>query len=176
MDEILGAAVSGIGAGPLGAITGLLGGLASKVFGWLEAGRKIELARVNNEHQLALVNAENDHDRKMAEMKFADRAAERESEERIVATQADAANMQASYRHDASYGTVYRWAATVLRLVRPVLTIMLIYMYYRIFIMVEQAGRIEDATAMVNGVIYATTTAVAWWFADRGPQGNNLRR
>lgn len=175
MDEIIGGIVSGAGAGPLGLISGLLGGFVSKLFGWLEVGRKIQLAEINNKHQLQMAKMDSEHELAMADKRLQSQLSQQESEERITSTNAASANLSSSYRHDTGYGEVYKWAATALRLVRPLLTVMLIWMTWEVFKMVEQAGRLEDVSRMVDGVLYTTTAAISWWFADRGASGNPFK-
>jgi hypothetical protein len=150
MDTILSAVLGG-GTGLLGSIFGkLAGGIAD----YFATKQKIELAGIQNGHELELL------DRQIAGKK-----AETEAEVAIVASKAAGAARMASYEHDASYGRPYRWVVSALRMVRPSLTVALIggaiYVY---------AGLSGDGRADIgNQIVYMAGMAVAWWFGDRGP-------
>lgn len=135
-----------------GGATGILGTVVGKVAGYFEKKQELEMARENNKHELAL-----------QEMQISARAQELESEAAIAEMANASAMRTASYEHDASYGKPYRWVVTLLRLVRPILTIMLIVLTAILFFNLSEEGQDEIASQ----VIFLTGMAISWWFGDR---------
>ena len=92
------------------------------------------------------------------------RSEELESELGIVEAQAAGDAKTASYAHDISAGVSYPWVAAILRLVRPLLTFALIGLMLFIYIRISDLAQQE---AIIQSVIYMSSTAVLWWFGDR---------
>ena len=135
-----------------GGATGILGTLVGKVAGYFEKKQELELMKESYKHELAL-----------QELNMSARAQELESEAAIAEMNNAAAMRSASYEHDASYGKPYRWVITLLRLVRPILTIMLIILTCILFFQLSESGQDEIASQ----VIFLTGMAISWWFGDR---------
>lgn len=148
-----------------GGATGLLGTLFSRVFDHYEKGaeRKFVLQKYKLDAEL--------------------RARESESEERIAEINSASAMMTASYAHDTGTGTASQWVVDVLRLVRPVLTLLLwilvAFIWFSIADDIQTAPGlpwlIEKASALreqiVGSVIYCATAGTLWWFGTP-----NMRR
>jgi len=139
----------------LGGGTGIIGSVVGRVFGWLETREK----RKNMEMEFA-------HELSMTEAQGRIRADELEAESKIVEQKVAGDMRTASSRHDMSAGQPYRWVISVLRLVRPVLTLMLIAITAAIVLSFPAATAFDIA----NQVVYLTSMAIAWWFGDRAPQ------
>lgn len=135
-----------------GGATGILGTLVGKVAGYFEKKQELEIMKESYKHELAL-----------QELNISARAQELESEAAIAEMNNAASMRSASYEHDASYGKPYRWVITLLRLVRPMLTIMLIILTGVLFFQLSEAGQDEIASQ----VIFLTGMAISWWFGDR---------
>ena len=132
-----------------GGVSGLLGTAVTKYFGYLEAKQKQEERKEERKHELSLLD-------KQAEL----RAQEAESEQQIAAWDAFAQ----SYNHDASTGKGSQWVINILRLVRPVLTLILLGLTGLIYFNLDDT---ELQGVIVHGVVYTSTTAVLWWFGSR---------
>ena len=135
-----------------GGATGILGTVVGKVAGYFEAKQKLELTREEFKQELAL-----------QELNIQARAAEMENEQVIAEAATFATTRQASYDHDNQYGTPYRCVITLLRLIRPLLTLSLIVLTGILFFQLSAEGQDEIAAQ----VIFLTGMAVSWWFGDR---------
>ncbi len=146
-----------IGAALFGSTTGLLGSVISKA---LEIWRYKEEAKAR---QMTY-----DHEARLLEMQMRDRAAERESEEAITNTVADESVRVASYKHDTNNGETSPWVNNILRLVRPVLTVLMILMPFYVVATFEELSRVD----LAGQVIAITSMCFAWWFGDRSKRIN----
>ena len=138
-----------------GGATGLFGSIVGKVFGWLETREKRKNMALEFTHELAILEAQGRI-----------HADELEAESVIVQNKVAGAVRKESYRHDISSGTTYMWVSSVLRRVRPTLTVMLIGLTASIVWTWESTMVIEIA----NQCVYLTGMSIAWWFGDRAPQ------
>ncbi len=139
----------------LGGTTGLLGSVVGKVFGWLETREKRKNMEMEFAHELSVLEAQGRI-----------RADELEAESLIVQNKVAGDIRTASYKHDMGAGSTYVWVASALRLVRPVLTVMLIGITASIVCTLPDPLAIDVA----NQVVYLCGMAIAWWFGDRAPQ------
>lgn len=143
-----------------GPATGLLGSLI---------GAGVQL--LEHRQRLAELDAQHRHELELQRLNVAARGQELEQEALIAQSAAHAQAMAASYRHDASAGPVYRWVASALRLVRPLLTVGLIGLVGGMYFV----GLPDDVTLdgrsirehITLTVLYMAEVAVTWWFADR---------
>ena len=136
-----------------GGATGLLGLVASAGIRILEARERrrtleLELAHAERLHllQMEAKNAEWENERLIAELTMS----------RDLRT--------ASYDHDRSYGRASLWVVNILRLVRPMLTLLLIGLTGLVFFELYSD---EDRRRIVAMLVYATTAAIIWWFGSR---------
>ena len=136
-----------------GGATGLLGLVASAGIRILEAREKRRTL------ELALAHAERLH---LLQMEA--KNAEWENE-RLIAELTTARDLRtASYDHDRSYGRCSQWVTNILRLVRPMLTLLLIGLTGFVFFALYSD---EDRRRIVEMLVYATTAAIIWWFGSR---------
>jgi len=158
--DIMGTVMSGLFGGGVG----LLGTLIGRVFGFLEVREQNKLAVLNNQHELSLLD-------KQASMQ----KAEMESEYMIASMETESAMRTASYSHDASYGAVPPAIASILRLVRPVLTLGLLGVFIWIFYKMDQFGHATAMEKLADDVSFLTSAAIFWWFGarDRGNKTKN---
>jgi len=138
-----------------GPLVGLFGSVVSGFVGYFEKKQQIEMEKVRFAHETNLL-----------QLNIAARGEEMENERMMASMQADSANLIASYQHDAfsGAGKPYRWVASVLRLVRPALTVGLIALVAYL-IAADIAGIEMQAVAMK--ILFLAEVAVSWWFADR---------
>jgi hypothetical protein len=144
-----------------GGATGLLGTLFSRVFDFVDKAqeRKFILEKYQLDAQI--------------------RAKEAESQEKIAETKGFVDMLTASYLHDTSFGQGSQWVINILRLVRPIITIMLWvlvgYIWYSIMQDIKQANglpwlaekSLELKMQIVGTVLYCATAATLWWFGTR---------
>jgi len=142
-----------IGSVLTGGATGLIGSILSKGIGLFEAYQERKNMQLEFEHELALLD-------RQAKLK----AQETENALAIANAETAASLREASYRHDTRTGRPHNWVIDTLRLIRPVLTILLIGLTWFIY------STIADATVQMEitaSILYMTASAVTWWFGDR---------
>ena len=143
-----------------GGLFGLVGTALGRVAGFFERRQQHQQEQAQWSHELAL-----------HELTMRARAQESEQELALAAQAGSWAGLEASILADASVGEASRWVVNVLRLVRPVLTLLLWLLTGWIFA-VTQDGTVVEAC------VFAATAATLWWFGDRAPRdpGTTARR
>lgn len=143
-------------------IEAILGVVAGGMGSWISKGIGLFEKRQEFEHEL-----------KLLEMQMQAAQAETENELAIAQEESYSGMRQASYQHDVATQNVSLWVRNVLRLVRPVLTLLLILLVWAIWLTVAQ----DDAgmrRQIVDGVLFMASAAMAWWFGDRAPHTKKL--
>lgn len=163
-----------------GGVTGLFGAVFTNIFDYLK--RK-------QEHKQNLELKKLDIEMMDKEWQYRDREADREADVRMVESEDDL--RAASYANDAAtYSNSFKvtkvWNKTLLVLVdvirgiiRPALTVMLIWMVWDIMVDVEAiiskagvSGITADKAAdiyyyVIKRIIFITEMCVTWWFGTR---------
>ena len=139
-----------------GGATGLIGSLLSKGIGSFEASQRRKDKALEYEQELKLLD-------KQAAL----RTAETENELAIANAETAASLREASYAHDNSLGKPHRWVVDVLRLVRPVLTALLLVLVGGIYFTTDDFAM---KAGVIDSVLFMTSSAVTWWFGDRSLQ------
>lgn len=103
------------------------------------------------------------HEYKLHELNMQARAQETEMELALAAQAGSWAGLEASIQADAAIGQASLWVINILRLVRPVLTLLLWLITGWIF------SRTQNG-AIVEAAVFAATAATLWWFGDRAPK------
>ena len=103
------------------------------------------------------------HEYKLHELNMQARAQETEMELALAAQAGSWAGLEASIAADAQIGQASLWVVNILRLVRPVLTLLLWLITAWIF------SRTQNG-AIVEAAVFAATAATLWWFGDRAPK------
>jgi hypothetical protein len=164
--DFLGDILSLGGAALTGGMTGLIGVGLKALFGWLGEREKARQQKIQNDHELALL------DRQLAA-----RGQELESERQIAAE----GTRQASYDYANVRQEVYKWVASLVTLMRPAITLYLLIVTTIIAfeLMGGKAIPYVDAKTILKEystmLVYLTSTAVTWWFGDRPPQAARPR-
>ena len=127
--------------------TGLIGSIAGRVANFFEAKQKLKEKQLDYEHELKLHN-----------LNAQERSADRESEERMLESVEEVKAMGISMQHDTSYGDSW------LRWVRPSLTVLLMILTTIVYMTIPDDVTKSDISLQI---IYLTSVAVSWWFADR---------
>ena len=143
----------------LGPVTGLAGSLLGAGVKWLE-----------HRQRMAELDRQQAHELRLQKLNIEARGQELEQEALIAQTQAHADAMAASYRHDASAGQTYPWVASILRLMRPLFTLLLIGLAGAIYFAALPGDEVEGRPLREHvalTVLYLAEVAVTWWFADR---------
>ena len=138
-----------------GGIFGLVGTALGRVAGFFERRQIHAQEQAQWSHELALHR-----------LNMEARAQETEQELALAAQAGSWAGLEASIMADASIGKASRWVINILRLVRPVLTLLLWLLTGWIFA-ITQDGSIVEAC------VFAATAATLWWFGDRAPRGES---
>mgnify|MGYP003651062013 FL=1 len=136
-----------------GGATGILGSVLGKVFNFADVF--IEEKRAKGEHERTI---------EMHRLQSELRADELESELAIVQEQSAGAAQVASYAMMTGVEVPYPWVAAILRLMRPLLTVMLVGIVWYIYAASDDLAQQET---IIQSVIYMSSTAVLWWFGDR---------
>ena len=137
-----------------GGATGIFGSLIGTVGRFLEKKQKLKEMTLQFDQEF-----------KLQELQITSRKEELESEKAIAEMESLAEMKSASYAHDASYGPTTVVISSMLRFVRPVLTLLLLGFTGYIFWQVRENPTIVHELS--NQMMFLTTTAVAWWFGDR---------
>lgn len=142
--------------GGAGGLSGILGSAFGQLFSWLERKQQMKLKQLEYDHELRLLD-------RQSELRMAER--EQENEQALAMAEQDSFTQlrAATYEHDTNIGQAAQWVINILRLVRPVLTVLLIGGA------LWAVSRLGEAAAQdaANQLIYLATTAVSWWFMDR---------
>lgn len=149
------------GAAVTGGLTGVIGFGIKGLLAWLGAREERTRLKMQQDHELALL------DRQLQA-----RAAETEHEREIAAEE----TRQASYSFANVAQPVWKWAASIISLMRPAITLYLLIattalawavMFGKPLPYVDSPAIVKE---IVTTVVYLTATAVTWWFGDRPPQ------
>jgi hypothetical protein len=143
-----------------GSLLGLLGSVFSKSISLVENWQKAKIKQIDYQHELAILDRQT-----------LIRKEELESEERIAMYSAEAKIRQASYVHDSKLGQASQDIINVLRLVRPVLTVLLLLIVFCVWAFSGD----EDYTvraSIIENILFASNVAIAWWFGDRSLNKN----
>lgn len=136
----------------------LIGGSGSALSKWIGIKEK----KLSFEHEI-----------KLLQMQIKAQQSETENELAITQEEGFAAIREASYGHDMATGNTSRWVNNILRLVRPILTIMLISLVWVIWKTVAKDNS-SLQNQIIDGVLFMSSAALAWWFGDRSPHSKKL--
>lgn len=139
----------------VGALVGGSGSALSKWFG-------IREKKLSFEHEI-----------KLLEMQIQAKQSETENELAITQEEGFSAIREASYNHDMSQGRTSIWVNNILRLVRPILTLLLISLVWVIWVSVAK-NNLDLQNQIIDGVLFMSSAALAWWFGDRSPHSKKL--
>lgn len=132
-------------------IGALVGGAGSALSKWIGIKEK----KLSFEHEI-----------KLLEMQEKIAKSETENELAIVQESTYSNMRTASYEHDMATGKTSRWVNNILRLVRPLLTVMLIALVWFIWATVADETQKSD---IISNVMFMASASLAWWFGDRAP-------
>ncbi|WP_409434021.1 hypothetical protein ACJ3XI_05840 [Litorimonas sp. RW-G-Af-16] len=135
-----------------GGIFGIAGTALGRVAAFFERKQTFKHAQAQWSHECRL------HDLNMKA-----RAQETEMELALAAQAGSWAGLEASIKADAAIGKASQWVINILRLVRPILTLVLWLITGWIFAKTQNG-------AIVEAAIFAATAATLWWFGDRAPK------
>lgn len=142
-----------IGSVMTGGATGILGSVIGKAFNFVDMF--IEEKKAAGEHTRTM---------EMHRLQSELRAEELENERAIVEEESAGAARAASYGLMTNVEVPYPWVAAILRLMRPMLTLLLVVIVWYIY---ATSNDIAQQETMLQSVIYMASTAVLWWFGDR---------
>ena len=142
-----------IGSVMTGGATGILGSVLGKLFNFADV--YIEEKKAKGEHERTM---------EMHRLQSELRADELENERAIVEEQSAGAARGAAYSMMSGVEVPYPWVAAILRLIRPVLTIMLVAIVWYIY---ASSDDIAQQETIIQSVIFMASTAVLFWFGDR---------
>lgn len=144
-----------IGAALAGGATGIFGSVISKGLSIWQFKEEVKAKKVDYEHETVLL-----------QLQLAARKSEMESEQEIVNVAADKSVRVASYRHASNVGETSIWVNNVLRLVRPVLTLLMV----ALTAFVASNFEVVTQKELAAQIIAITSMCFAWWFGDRTKQ------
>ena len=142
-----------IGSVMTGGATGILGSVLGKLFNFADV--YIEEKKAKGEHERTM---------EMHRLQSELRADELENERAIVEEQSAGAARVAAYSMMTGVEVPYPWVAAILRLIRPVLTIMLVAIVWYIY---ASSDALAQQETIIQSVIFMASTAVLFWFGDR---------
>lgn len=140
---------------------GIIGSVVNKVMGIWQSYEERQKLKISYEHELNL-----------QKLNIKARAQELESEERIAEYGMESAVRTASYAHDTGYGQASQKVINFLRLVRPILTFMLLAVTGIVLFTIAEGDLIKQT---VNQITFMTTLAITWWFGDRSSKPGPIK-
>lgn len=153
-----------------GGIFGLFGTLAGRVAGIFESKQKMAHELKTREfderaeiRELEALSMDHAHEKDLQRLNMEAGARETESELALIASKGSWGGLNKSMDHDNATGLAAQWVINVLRLVRPLLTLLLWIITAWIFSKTQSEGIAEAA-------VFAATAATLWWFGDRAPK------
>ena len=166
------------GSGALGGLFGALGSGLGRLVGIFEMREKRQDRTLEMAHEKDLWA----HEAELQALQIKGRAEESENELKLGAQGLERSalegawtGLRASIDAEARIGSSYPWVEAVRGLARPVLTV-LIWLIFTVLFFSAMASKLPVSTSneviltFVNAVTFAASTALAWWFGDRGPQ------
>lgn len=138
-----------------GGVFGLIGTALGRVAGFFEQKQAFAQERARWSHEVTL-----------HELNQKARAMETEAELALIEQAGSWRGLEASFKAEASAGLASQWVVNILRLVRPVLTLLLWLITGWIF------SKTQDGN-VVDAAVFAATAATLWWFGDRAPRQSN---
>ena len=148
----------GTGASALsGGLFGLVGNIATKVFGYFEAKQAFTQKL-----------AEWSHESDLLKLQMQAKAAETEQEIHVAESQGSWSGLSASLSAEGALGASYPWVNAARALVRPALTLGLAtFLATAFFVMAP--GDIDRAY-VADSLVFAAVSSIVWWFGDRAPR------
>lgn len=150
--DILGSLVGAASGGLLG----VAGSLVGKIANYFELKQKMKLEEIQNQHSLAVMDKQAELQKMAHQGQF-----------KLASLETDSANLIASFKHDASYGETYKWANSLLRFIRPLLTFSVVGVFVYVYFKSEQMGDLDTVQRMSNEICFLTSTCLSWWFGSR---------
>ena len=148
----------GTGASALGGgLFGLVGNVASKLIGIVEA-----------KQEFAQKKEERGHEERLLDMQTKAKAAETEGELAVTAASGSWGGLTESLKAETGIGATYPWVNAVRALVRPALTLGLAAFLCAAFFALTPGD--IDRAYVADSLIFAAVTAIVWWFGDRAPK------
>ena len=137
-----------------GGATGIFGSFLGKIFGFLESREKRKTRREEMTHELNLF-----------ELQQQARSSEAAFEQEMMEMQTAADLRISSYEHDTRTGSASQWIVDILRLIRPVLTLLLLVGVGVVWFTLPEWDMLRKT--LVEFLVYAAMTSITWWFGDR---------
>lgn len=148
----------GTGASALtGGLFGLVGNIATKVFGYFEA-----------KQAFVQKQAEWSHESELLKLQMQARSAESEQEIHVAESQGSWSGLAASLNAEGALGLTYPWVNAVRALVRPGLTLGLASFLASAFFAMAPGD--IDRAYVADSLVFAAVTSIVWWFGDRAPK------
>ncbi len=135
-----------------------IGGIGSWIGRWLgiyEKGKDYQHELLLLEKQLKIENIET------------------EKEEALAEHAAYAQIRKSSYEHDTNIGETSILVNNALRFFRPLLTVMLVMLVWRIWHSLDDNDHYMRQQ-ITDGVLFMASAALGWWFGDRAPRKDKL--
>lgn len=153
LGDILGTGASAVSGG----LFGLVGNIATKVFGYFEA-----------KQAFVQKQAEWSHETDLLKLQMQARAAETEQEIHIAESQGSWSGLTASVTAEGGIPAAYPWVNAVRALVRPALTLGLSGFLGAAFFVLDPGD--IDRAYVADSLVFAAVTSIVWWFGDRAPK------
>ena len=153
LGDLLGTSTSAM----TGGLFGLVGNVATKVFGYFEAKQAFTQKQAEWSHELDL-----------QKLQMQAKAAETEQEIHIAENQGSWSGLTSSLAAEGALGATYPWVNATRALVRPALTIGLTTFLACAFFAMSPGD--IDRAYVADSLVFAAVTSIVWWFGDRAPK------
>lgn len=105
-----------------------------------------------------------DHEKDLLRLNMEAAKTQTDNELAIVSQAGRMEGMNTSIQMQGKAGSSYKWVNAIRSLFRPFLTTALIYVSYLLF---KHTDDPELHNYIVMSLVFATSTAIVWWFGDR---------
>lgn len=163
--ELLNLVIGGLTSVAGGGLLGLAGTLFKGVIGIFAEAEKRRQRKQEMDHEIAVMTLQGSLAKDQAEADWRREVSKQEGEART-----------ASYSYAQISGPVWVWVASVVTLMRPVLTLYLVALVsvigYKLFFgtPLPYVNVSVMTVEILDTIIFLSTTALTWWFGDRPPQ------
>ncbi len=138
-----------------GGIIGIAGSVISKIFNFITQLNEQNFKQKEWEQEIKLLQLQQTYQLQQFEQQAAIMADNNANNLRIQ-----------SYISDASVGLASLWVINILRLIRPILTIILIIMMGLIWFNFAQENE-QISNKILDTILFCASSALTWWFGDR---------
>ena len=158
-------------AGGAGGVFGILGQIANRGIGILEAKeRRKDLVLGYDQEQKRW-----GHEADLLKLQMQARSEETEQELSLADAKGAWEGFTASQQAEASIGHSYPWVEAIRALTRPILTLEAQLLLALVFFAVKGSERADLLASVVDTVTFTASASLLWWFGERAERKSRAK-